>query len=151
MPSAQRSEVTLKLAVVLARANSAVAAHAEAHAAKHGLTLQEFAILEALHHKGDMLLGELQKKILVTSGGVTYLVDRLTEKGLVKRKECESDRRARYATLTPKGTKLITSIFDEHIEWLDRAIGGLDLRERQEAVGLLRKLGHHAAQVAAGS
>ena len=39
-----------------------VAEHARAHVATHGLTLQEFGIMEALHHKGDLLLGELQDR-----------------------------------------------------------------------------------------
>ena len=78
-------EVALKLFVVLARANAAVTAHLHAQAAAHGLTLTEFGILEVLYHKGPLLLGEVQKRILVSSGGVTYLVDRLEAKGLVER------------------------------------------------------------------
>ena len=54
-----------------------------------GLTVTEFAILEALYHKGPLLLGDVQKKILLSSGGVTYTVDRIAEKGFVERRECE--------------------------------------------------------------
>src|SRR5256885_14772244 len=77
----------LRLFVVLARAQAAVSRHAQADIERHGLTLQEFAILEALYHKGPLLLGDVQRKILVSSGGVTYLVDRLEAKGLVERQE----------------------------------------------------------------
>ena len=97
----------LKLFVVLARAHNAVNDQMSSSMAQLGLTNTEFAILEVLHHKGPLLLGEIQRKILVTSGGITYLVDRLAEKGLVKREECPSDRRARYAVLTPAGDTLI--------------------------------------------
>src|SRR5690349_14934177 len=75
----------LRLWVILSRAHEAIARHAEADVARHGLTIAEFAIIEALHHVGPMLLGELQRKILVSSGGVTYLVDRLEHRGLVRR------------------------------------------------------------------
>ena len=105
-----RKDLALKLWVVLARAHAAIEEHARAHAATHGLTLPEFGILEALYHKGQMLLGELQRKILVSSGGITYLVDRLEEKGLVERLECPDDRRARYAALTRQGDKLMQHI-----------------------------------------
>src|SRR5687767_12099504 len=101
--TAAPSATALKLYVVLARALSAIQEHARADVTRHGLTPMEFAILEALYHKGPLLLGELQKAILVSSGGITYLVDRLVEKGLVERRECPSDRRARYAALTPAG------------------------------------------------
>jgi MarR family 2-MHQ and catechol resistance regulon transcriptional repressor len=92
---AYTQDLTLKLWVVLSRAQAAIAAHVRDDVARHDLTLAEFGILEALHHKAPMLLGEVQKKILVSSGGITYLVDRLEKKGLVERRECPSDRRAR--------------------------------------------------------
>ena len=87
----------LKLLVVLSRASAAVQVHLQASVAEFDLTLMEFGILEALYHRGDMLLGELQRKILVSSGGVTYLVDRLEKRGLVERRDCPNDRRARFA------------------------------------------------------
>ena len=138
-------ERALKLWVVLARAHAAVVSHVEAHVAAHGLTLAEFGVLEALYHKGPLLLGDVQRKILVSSGGVTFLVDRLTAKGLVERRVCEEDRRARYAALTPDGERLIARIFPEHAAVLERALGGLSAEEQADATALLRDLGHAAA------
>jgi MarR family 2-MHQ and catechol resistance regulon transcriptional repressor len=140
------TEQALKLFVVLSRAHNAVVAHAHADIARHGLTLMEFGILEALHHKGPLLLGELQKKILVTSGGVTYLLDRLAAKGLAERRRCEHDRRAYYAALTPEGEALIAEIFPAHAAALEAALGGLTPEEKETAAELLRKLGRHAAE-----
>src|SRR5690606_26729768 len=111
--------LALKLWVVLARATSSVEAHLHANVAAEGLTLTEFGILEVLYHKGPLLLGEVQKRILVSSGGVTYLVDRLEEKGLVERRACPEDRRARYAALTPAGEALIARIFPAHAELIE--------------------------------
>ena len=143
----EETDRALKLWVVLSRAYAAVAAHSQADIARHGLTAMEFGILEALHHKGPMLLGEVQKKILVTSGGVTYLVDRLAVKGLVERRRCESDRRAYYAALTPAGEELIREIFPRHARALRQALAGLDEAEKDEAIDLLRRLGRHATEV----
>lgn len=137
----------LKLFVVLARAFSAVERHTHLDIARHGLTPAEFAILEALYHVGPLLLGELQRKILVSSGGVTYLVDRLTAKGLVERRECAEDRRARYAALTAEGEALIARIFPDHARVIARAVSGLDEAERARATALLRKLGKRAEEL----
>lgn len=139
--------LALKLWVVLSRAGAAVRRHAEADMTRHGLTPGEFAILEVLYHRGPLLLGEVQRKILVSSGGVTYLVDRLEDAGLVERRECPGDRRARYAALTDKGERLMERIFPEHIEAIQRAVGGLDASEQREAIELLRALGRHAADI----
>ena len=90
------------------------------------------------YHKGPLLLGEVQRKILVSSGGVTYLVDRLEADGLVERRECPTDRRARYAALTPKGRQLMKRIFPEHAAALERAVAGLSGTEKKQAIDLLR-------------
>ncbi|HET7553737.1 MAG TPA: MarR family transcriptional regulator [Gemmatimonadaceae bacterium] len=145
--AASAEDTALKLWVVLARSQLAVARHAEADVARHGLTLAEFAILEVLYHRGPLLLGEVQRKILVSSGGVTYLVDRLAGKGLVERRECAHDRRARYAALTPAGEKLVARIFPEHARSIARAVSGLSKTEQLQAITLLRKLGTSAADL----
>ena len=133
--------------IVLARANAALTRHAEADVARHGLTGAEFGILEALFHHGPLLLGEIQRRILVSSGGVTYLVDRLEAKGLVERQECPSDRRVRYAALTEEGRTLIERIFPEHLQMIERVLGGLSPEEQVEAADLLRRLGKAAAEM----
>lgn len=143
--SDRKQDAALKLFVVLARSFNAVSARLHENIARHQLTPTEFAILEVLYHKGPLLLGEVQRKILVTSGGITYLVDRLVEKGLVKREECPEDRRARYAVLTPAGTALIRKIFPQHAGAIERAMSGLTTAEQREATALLRKLGLAAA------
>lgn len=131
----------LKLWVVLSRAYNAVSRVSEADIARHDLSPGEFAIMEALYHKGPLLLGEVQRKILVSSGGVTYLVDRLAADGLVERRDCSTDRRARYAVLTAKGEELMATIFPPHAEAVEQAVGALSAREQEEAIRLLRKLG----------
>jgi MarR family transcriptional regulator, 2-MHQ and catechol-resistance regulon repressor len=138
--------VSLKLLVVLARAHAAVTAHLNAQVAAHELTLTEFGILEVLYHKGPLLLGEVQRRILVSSGGVTYLVDRLERKGLVERRACPEDRRARYAALTEEGEALISRIFPDHARMITEVMDTLTLEEQREAIDLLRKLGHGAAR-----
>jgi MarR family 2-MHQ and catechol resistance regulon transcriptional repressor len=138
-------EVALKLWVVLTRAQDAVQAHVEADIAQLDITATEFGILEALYHRGPLLLGDVQKKILVSSGGVTYLVDRLVAKGLVERQECPRDRRARYAALTPAGRAFIGRIFPRHARVIGRALSGLTKAEQLAATDLLRRLGHAAS------
>ena len=135
----------LKLWVVLARAYAAVSERAARDVARHGLTLAEFAVMEALYHKGQLLLGEVQKKILVSSGGVTYLVDRLEKRGFVERRMCAEDRRARFAALTAEGHAFMSSIFPEHAECITEVASALTLEEQRQVTRLLRNLGRHAA------
>ncbi len=135
----------LKLFTVLYRANAALQERSREDIARHGLTPAEFAVLEALYHRGRLLQGEIQSKILVSSGGITYLVDRLVERGLVERTECPTDRRARYASLTDEGIAFMQGIFPAHARCLHRACEALSPEEQRDAVDLLRKLGRGAA------
>lgn len=137
-------ERALKLFVVFTRAANAVNRRILDEIARHDLTATEFGILEAVYHKGPLLLGDVQRKILLSSGGVTYAVDRLSEKGLVERRECPTDRRARYAVLTPRGEALIARIFPAHAERIEATLSALSAREQDELIALLRKLGFSA-------
>jgi MarR family transcriptional regulator, 2-MHQ and catechol-resistance regulon repressor len=136
----------LKLWVVLSRAHAALTEHLQVDVARHDLTLTEFGILEVLFHKGPLLLGEVQRRILVSSGGVTYLVDRLEQKGLVERRECPGDRRARFAALTDAGERLIRDIFPQHAECIQSLMSELTADEQAIAHRLLRRLGRSAAE-----
>jgi MarR family 2-MHQ and catechol resistance regulon transcriptional repressor len=139
-------DIALKLWVVLSRAHEAVAAHSHDDIARHGLSPTAFASLEVLYHKGPMLVGELQRKILISSGGITYVIDQLASKGLVTRRPCEDDRRAVYAELTPAGRKLLKSIFPLHAAAIESDVAGLTRREQEEATRLLKTLGLAAEQ-----
>jgi MarR family 2-MHQ and catechol resistance regulon transcriptional repressor len=147
-PADEGTDAALKLFVVLSRAWASVASAAEVALDGEEITPTEFGILEALFHKGPLLHGEIQRKILVTSGGITYLVDRLVEKGLVRREECPNDRRARFAVLTAEGTKLMERIFPAHAQQIAHVMSALSSREQAEATRLLKKLGLTAAALA---
>ena len=107
--------------------------------------MTEFAVLEVLYHKGPVLLGEVQRRVLVSSGGTTFLVDRLAAKGLVERRSCETDRRARYVALTPAGAQLIARIFPIHASRIARAMRGLSSKDQQHLTVMLKTLGLKAA------
>ena len=141
----RRSSAALRLWVRLARAFRAIEAVAARDAARHGLTLAEFGMLEALYHLGPMPLGEVQRRILVSSGGVTYLADSLESRGLVRREPADRDRRIRIATLTDEGREMIEKIFPEHAARLEEAMAGLSPEEQDRAATLIRRLGKRAA------
>lgn len=149
----EETAAALRLWIALARAHNAVAVRAQADVARHGLTVAEFGILEALYHKGPMLLGEVQRRILVSSGGITYLVDRLEKRGLAERRDCPGDRRARFVALTDQGQALVAAIFPEHAAAIRDALRGLDAAQTREATRLLRALqrGAEGGEPAAGA
>lgn len=141
-----RTQAALRLWVILARAHAAIADLTSEDVRQDGLSIGEFAVLELLYHKGPMLLGEIQRGVLVSSGGITFLVDRLAEKGLVERRACPTDRRARYAALTKDGEKLLKRIFPRHAQCVVDAVSALTLDEQHDVAEALKRLGLAAAQ-----
>lgn len=134
----------LKMWVVLNRAWRAIAERGRRQVEAQGLRTMEFAVLEVLYHKGPLTQGQIGEHILLTSGSITAVVDKLEHRGLVERRTCPEDRRVVYAELTEDGRKLIARVFPEHAEVLRNAMAGLTTEEKQIATALLRRLGRHA-------
>ncbi|TMF47475.1 MAG: MarR family transcriptional regulator [Chloroflexi bacterium] len=135
------TEAALDLFVVLSRAYNWVNAHATRDIRCHGLNPTEFGILELLYHKGPLPLQQIGEKVLISSGNITYAVDKLEQKKLLERKPSPRDRRVIFAELTPQGRELMGAIFPPHAEKIRAAVTGLTLEEQVEAIRLLKKLG----------
>src|SRR6185312_6623236 len=135
------TERALKLFIVLSRASKVILEEAHKPSEKHGLNPTEFAVLELLHHKGRQPIQKIGQKILLRSGSMTYVVDKLEKRGLLERVYCEEDRRVTYMSITPAGEEIIQSIFPEHAENMESIMSALSAEEQDSAIELLRKLG----------
>jgi MarR family transcriptional regulator, 2-MHQ and catechol-resistance regulon repressor len=132
--------------LVLWKAARAVEAYAEKSITDLEMCGSDFAVLEALLHKGPLPVNQIGKKVLLTSGSITVAVDRLEKRGLVERRAHDTDRRARIVHLTREGKKLITRIYAEHAADMEKlAAASLTKAERKTLISLLKKIGYQAA------
>ena len=135
----------LKLWVVLSRAYNAVARRASEDVEHQGLSMTDFAVLEVLYHRGPLSLGDIGERVLLKSGSVTYAVDRLEEKRLLRRRTSAEDQRVTFAELTPAGRAIMDRVFPAHAEAIRQTLSGLSRAEKKEATDLLKRLGRRAA------
>jgi MarR family 2-MHQ and catechol resistance regulon transcriptional repressor len=140
-PPDDHRDPSLTLFTVLARAHKWVNMHSTRNIRRYGLNPTEFGILELLYHKGPHPLQQIGEKILISSGNITYAVDKLAEKGLLARRISDSDRRVIFAELTAQGHALLDEIFPDHARVLQQAMDGLSAEEKRLAITLLKKLG----------
>lgn len=140
----ETADAALKAFVVLSRAHAAVEAWARRDFATHGVGATEFGVLEAIYHRGPMLVGEVGDRILLTSGSTTYVIDKLERRGLVLRRPCESDRRALYVELTEEGRAFVARIFPDHARAIQEAMAGLSIDDQRALTALLKRLGTSA-------
>jgi MarR family 2-MHQ and catechol resistance regulon transcriptional repressor len=132
--------------LVLWKAAHAAQAYAEKSILELDMCGSDFAVLEALLHKGPLPVNEIGKKVLLTSGSITVAVDRLETRGLVERRAHGTDRRARIVHLTKAGRKLITRVYADHAADMESlASASLTRAERKTLIGLLKKIGYKAA------
>jgi len=132
---------SLKLFVVLSKAYKSLMDQAVKDMKSHGLSSAEFMVLEVLYHRTRIPLQQIGEKILVTSGSITYNIDKLENKGLLKRVPCSEDRRVTYAEITEAGRKLFDEIFPRHVSSIHGLMGGLNTAEKDMAIDMLKKLG----------
>jgi len=131
----------LRTYVKLMRAAESVTARTHRHLAATGLTISQFAVLEALYQLGPLSQREIGQKILRSSGNITMVIDNLEKNGLVRRERNEADRRFFIVHLTDKGYNLINNIFPPHAAVIAKYLGVLTAAE-QDALGrLCKKLG----------
>lgn len=107
---------------------------------KKEINLNEYAVMELLYHKGDQPIQAIGRRILLGSGSITYIIDKLEDKGFLYRRPCPKDRRKMFACITESGKGymdtrvveqegLINSIFDE---WNDDEV--------EDAINLLKRI-----------
>ena len=104
-------------------------------------TLPRFDLMAQLErHRAGLKMGELSRRLMVTGGNVTAIVDQLEKEGLVERLDEPADRRAFRIRLTRAGEKAFAEMAAAHEAWIIELLGGLSRREHDELLGLLAKL-----------
>jgi DNA-binding MarR family transcriptional regulator len=111
--------------------------------ASRGLPLGWFEVLVFLADRPDgrLKMQDLASTVLLSKSGVTRLVDRMVDEGLLRRSSCETDRRITYAEITASGRRALRDAVPVHAKALDERFGGtLSDAELRQLRNLLRKV-----------
>jgi DNA-binding MarR family transcriptional regulator len=124
----------------LASAYQAFEAYSAAHIRTLALTPAQFDIIATLGNTAGMPLNELGAKTLITKGTLTGVVDRLSDKQLVRRSASPSDGRSQIVQLTPQGEAMFERVFPAHLAHLQQAFVELTADELVVMEASLRRL-----------
>jgi MarR family transcriptional regulator, 2-MHQ and catechol-resistance regulon repressor len=107
---------------------------------KNKLSITEFSVLEVLFYQGKQTIQQIGNRILITNGSMTYVIDKLEQKGVIKRNDCREDRRVIHITLTAEGMEIMENIMPKYQEMVDSFFGDLTDDESQLLVNSLKKV-----------
>ncbi|MBU2708368.1 MarR family transcriptional regulator [Zooshikella marina] len=106
-----------------------------------GLKPGEFDVLASLRRSGEpfsLSPTQLYQSMLLSSGAMTNRLDKLEEKGLIKRSHCSDDRRSVQVKLTNEGKALIDEAFQSHLSLQHDFIAGLSKSDQKSLNTLLK-------------
>jgi DNA-binding MarR family transcriptional regulator len=119
-----------------------------------GITLSRFDLMAQLErHTDGLTMGELSRRMMVSGGNITVIVDQLEKENLVKRKIAHTDRRSFRVLLTPAGRKAFERMASQHEQWVIDLFAGLNDKQQAQLHSLLGhlKTGLHQHQSAQAS
>jgi len=137
----EKEKRALNAVISLMRSANAVNAHLAERRIPDGVTLSQFAVLEALFHCGPLCQRDLAGKLLVSGANMTKVIDVLERDGLVKRLRSREDRRYISVALSPAGRLKISGIFPRHVQDVVRVFSTLTATEQNSLRVICRKLG----------
>ncbi|MCD9063073.1 MarR family winged helix-turn-helix transcriptional regulator [Staphylococcus saprophyticus] len=135
-----RTQISLNTFVGLNRTLDHLMKIVKTDVQRYGLKVTEFAVMELLYNKGDQPIQRIGNRVLIASSSITYVVDKLEEKGCVVRQRNEKDKRVTNASLTDKGRSMMDEIFPDHASTLESTFSVLTDEEITVLQTTLKKL-----------
>jgi DNA-binding MarR family transcriptional regulator len=115
------------------------------------VTLPRFDLMAQLDKAADgMTLSDLSKRMMVSNGNLTGLVDRLVTSGHLERRVSATDRRAQMISLTPAGREEFRVMAAEHEAWIAGLFVDLTQKDQKDLMRLLAKTKNSARRAMMG-
>lgn len=147
-PMNRETEEDLRLFRIWSRASRAIFGNIGRDIERHGLSPDNFMVLELLHSKGPQPIQRISERLSIPSGSITYVIDKLERKGFVERVQSREDRRTSNAVLTAAGSALMDDVFPKHAALIARNLSAATAEEKRMLAELLKRIGLHAEALA---
>lgn len=106
----------------------------------HGLGMTHGRMLIILAQSGAQKASALAEQLLITSGGVTGIADRLIELGYVKRERGEQDRRVVMLDITDEGLKIVNLIETIRSKMMHKLFDGMSVADMELGLKLFEQM-----------
>lgn len=125
---------------VLYKAMDSIQGHIKAVIKPYGLNCNEYEILKFIYQNGDQPIQKIGDEIKVTSGSMTYLIDKLEKNGYLTRKPCAKDRRIMYGSLSSVGEELMKQVIPACNLKINEVLAPISQDEINQTIEVLEKI-----------
>ena len=133
--------LALKSFVILMKSAKSVEQRIKKDIRNHGIATSEFAVLEALYHKGKQTVRQISDAVLINSGSITYVIDKLENKNFIERSHCKDDRRVVHIQITDAGKEFMDEVFPKHQKVIEEVFEDINMEERKLIIDILKRVG----------
>ena len=136
-----KENLALKSFVVLMKSAKSVEQRIKKDIQTYGIATSEFTVLEALYHKGKQTVQEISNAVLINSGSITYVIDKLEDKNFIERKHGKEDRRVVHIEITEAGKEFMDDVFPKHQKAIEEIFEDINTEERKLIIDILKRVG----------
>lgn len=129
---------------VTLRANQYILKYLKREMLRYGLNENEFTVLELLYNKGPHTIQNIGQRILIPNSSLTYVIDKLEEKRLVKRKASSQDKRIINVAITQTGKEKMATAFESHTKCIEEIFAEFSKDEIEQYIKMQKKVGYQA-------
>ena len=129
----------LDTVITLTQVNSYFTKVLNENISEFGLNLTDFSVLDLLFQKGEQTTQKIGEKMLITSGSITYIVNKLEKMELICRNKSKTDKRITYIKLTKKGRETIFELLPLQIEKINEIFSDFSREDLINLNHLLKK------------
>ena len=134
----------LKSLIILFKAHTSVTNIVKKSLEETGLSVNEFAAMEALYHKGALSTQSLIDHVLIPNSSMTYVLDVLKKKEYIERTKDQKDKRIQRIRLTGAGNSIFEKVYKIHFESMRKVFDVLSEDEENMLQESLKKIGKFA-------
>jgi DNA-binding MarR family transcriptional regulator len=140
--SGSRAQQSVRLWLRLLSLHNLVEGHVRRRLQEQfGCTLPQFDVLAELDFAGEpQTMSQVSRRLMVSNGNLTGVVDRLVREGLVRREVAAHDRRAQLLSLSEDGAARFRAMAAVHAAWVQELFGDLSREALDDAVGGMHAL-----------
>ena len=129
----------LNTVITLTQVNSYFTKVLNENISKFELNLTDFSVLDLLFQKGEQTTQKIGEKMLITSGSITYIINKLEKMELICRNKSETDKRITYIKLTKKGRETLFELLPLQIEKINEIFSDFSREDLINLNHLLKK------------